>query len=532
VGVPPKAPRALLLALAAIGLVLGLTLTGCGSAKPTHPDPQPAESSQTDTTTMPAATPAATTVPPATTAATTATVAAATTSRPLPSGFLGLSMQYKAFEQYAGTNPKALNPAFLNLIRQIAPDQSPVLRFGGDSSDWTWWPVPGMKKPAGVTYTLTSQWLQIAHAMNIALNSRLILGINLEAASVKLAQTEANALVNGIGKQSIAGLEIGNEPELYSAFNWYRRNGVGIKGRTSSWTEAAFFKQFNQFAAAMPAGIPVAGPASGSATYLAQLGSFLKGEPRVKLSTFHAYPLKHCTRAKVVTTSQLLSPAATSGFAQAQAQYVDVSHRYGKLAQLDEINGITCGGYGGVSDAFGSALWALDTLFELDKVGVDGVNFQTVPGGVQEIFGPVAGDGGSMVVHPEFYGLMMFAQASPAGSRLITIPSTPPSGVRLWATRATDGTVHVVLINDNFSKPATVTVPLSSPAGPGTLEALRAPHIGATSGVTLGGRTFGAATSTGLLAPYQLQQITASGGRYSVRVPPATAIMLTVPGSA
>ena len=104
--------------------------------------------------------------------------------------------------------------------------------------------------------------------------------------------------------------------------------------------------------------------------------------------------------------------------------------------------------------------------------------------------------------------------------------------MHLWATRATDGTVHVVLINDNFAKPATVKVPLSSPAGPGTLEALRAPHIGATSGVTLGGRTFGAATTTGLLPPYQLQQVTASGGRYSVRVPPATAIMLTVPGAA
>jgi hypothetical protein len=91
--------------------------------------------------------------------------------------------------------------------------------------------------------------------------------------------------------------------------------------------------------------------------------------------------------------------------------------------------------------------------------------------------------------------------------------------------------VHAVLINDNFAKPATVKVPLSSPAGPGTLEALRAPHIGATSGVTLGGRTFGASTTTGLLPPYQLQQVTASDGRYSVRVPPATAIMLTVPGS-
>ncbi len=516
----------------AIGLLLGAALAGCGSAKSKHADPPTTPSG---TTTVPPATPAATTVPPATTAGTTvapATPAATPHTRPLPSGFLGLSMQYKAFEQYAGTNPTSVNPAFLNLIRQIAPDQSPVLRFGGDSTDWTWWPVPGMKQPPGVTYTLTPKWLQMARAMNTDLHSRLILGINLEAGSVKVAQTEANALVDGVGKQNIAGLEIGNEPELYSAFNWYRKAGVGIKGRTQSWTEAAFSKQFNQFAGVMPAGVPVAGPASGSAAYLAELGSFLKDQPRVKLSTFHAYPLKHCTPGKVLTTSQLLSPASTSGFAAAQAGYVDVSHRYGKLARLDEINGITCGGYGGVSNAFGSALWVLDTLFELDKVGVDGVNIQTVPGSVQEIFGPVAGNGGSMVVNPEFYGLMMFAQAAPAGSQLITIAATPPSGVHLWATRATDGTVHVVLINDNFAKPTTVTVPLSSPAGPGTLEALRAPHIGATSGVTLGGRSFGTATATGVLPPYQLQQVTASAGRYSVRIPPATAIMLTVPGSA
>jgi hypothetical protein len=520
VGVNPKAPRAVV-SLVVIGLVLVLALAGCGSGTATHP------AAEHPAAEHPAAEQPAAATDPAPTAAITSS------SRPLPSGFLGISMQYKAFESYAGANPKAVNPAFLNLIRAIAPNQSPVLRFGGDSTDWTWWPVPGMKKPGGIQYTLTPTWLQIAHTMDTELNSRLILGVNLEAGSVKLASTEANALVKGIGKQNIAGLEIGNEPELYSSFNWYTRNGVGIKGRPkATWTEAAFFKQFNQFSNAMPAGIPVAGPASGSATYLAQLGSFLKGEPRVKLSTFHAYPLKHCTPGKVVTMSQLLSPAASSGFAQAQAQYVTAAHRYGKRAQLDEMNGITCGGYGGVSNAFGSALWVLDTLFELDKIGVDGVNIQTVPGGVQEIFGPVAGDGGSMIVHPEFYGMMMFAQAAPAGSRLVTIRATMPSSVHLWATRAADGTVHVVLINDSFSKPATVNVPLASPAGPGTLEALRAPHVGATSGVTIGGRTFGASTTSGLLAPYQLQQVTARGGRYSVRVPPATAIMLTVPGSA
>jgi hypothetical protein len=507
VGASPKSPRAVVL-LALTGLMLVCALAGCSSAKAKHDSTTSTASSKTD-------------------------AVEAATGRALPSGFLGLSMQYKAFEEYAGTDPKSVNPAFLNLIRDIDPKQSPILRFGGDSTDWTWWPVKGMRKPGGIRYTLNSKWLQIAHAMNEQLHSRLILGVNLEAGSVKLARTMANALVKGIGKPGIAGLEIGNEPELYSAFNWYtKKNGTGVPGRNkTTWNEGAFFKQFHQFASAMPSGVPIAGPASGSATYLAKLGAFLKGESRVKLATFHAYPLKHCT-PHALTISQLLSPAATSGFARAQAQYVNAAHRRGRRVQLDEINGITCGGYRGVSNTFASALWVLDVLFELDKIGVDGVNMQSVPGGVQEIFGPLAGDGGSMVVHPEFYGMMMFAAAAPAGSRLFTIPARLPSNVKLWATRAKDDSARVTLINDNLSKPRTVHVPLSSPGGPAAVRALRAPHVGSTSGVTLGGRSFGSSTSTGLLAAPVLRQLKSTRGGYTVRVPPATAILLTVPASA
>jgi hypothetical protein len=505
VGVLPKTPRA---AVPSVVIVLALALAGCSSANAKHDSTKSTASSKT-------------------------VAVEASTGRPLPSGFLGLSMQYKTFEQYAGTNPKSINPAFLNLIRDIAPGQSPILRFGGDSTDWSWWPVKGMRKPPGVQYTLNSKWLQIARAMNEQLHSRLILGVNLEAGNVKLARTEANALVKGIGKPSIAGLEIGNEPELYAAFSWYKtKSGKGVPGRNrATWSQSAFARQFHQFTAAMPSGVPIAGPTSGSATYLATLGAFLKGEPRVKLATFHAYPLKHCT-PHVVTISQLLSPAATSGFARAQAAYVNAAHRRGRRAQLDEMNGITCGGYRGVSNSFASALWVLDVLFELDKVGLDGVNMQTVPGGVQEIFGPASGDGGSMVVHPEFYGMMMFAAAAPAGSRLFTIPAKLPANVKLWATRAKDDSARVTLINDNLSKARTVHVPLSSPGGPAAVQALRAPHVGSTGGVTLGGRSFGSSTSNGLLAAPVPQQLQPSGGGYTVRIPPATAIMLTVPASA
>ena len=66
----------------------------------------------------------------------------------IPGGFVGLSLEYPAVAAYAGTDPSAVNPVFLQLIRNLNPGQLPVLRIGGDSTDWTWWPVVG-DEPAG-----------------------------------------------------------------------------------------------------------------------------------------------------------------------------------------------------------------------------------------------------------------------------------------------------------------------------------------------------------------------------------------------
>lgn len=136
----------------------------------------------------------------------------------IPSGFVGLSMEFKDFEAYAGHDPKAIDPAFLHLLQNLAPDQPPVLRIGGDSSDWTWWPVPHMSRPAGVRYDLTPTWMRVARAAARDVHARLILGINFEADSTRIAAAEARAMVNRIGRPSIDALELGTEPELYGSY--------------------------------------------------------------------------------------------------------------------------------------------------------------------------------------------------------------------------------------------------------------------------------------------------------------------------
>ena len=163
---------------------------------------------------------------------------------PIRPGFLGLSIEYPSIEPYAGTDPSDINPTLINLIRNITPNQSPVIRIGGDSSDWEWWPVPGMTRPGGVKYTLTPTWVAVTKALAQQLNARLILGLDLEANSLKLAATEAAHFVDGIGPSSIEAFEPGNEPELYGSWPWYvAPGGRRVHGRPASWSIGDYARQ-------------------------------------------------------------------------------------------------------------------------------------------------------------------------------------------------------------------------------------------------------------------------------------------------
>jgi Glycosyl hydrolase family 79 C-terminal beta domain len=457
-----------------------------------------------------------------------------TLGRPVPSGFVGLSVEFRGLEAYAGTNPRAVDPGFEQLMRNLAPGQRPVLRIGGDGTDWTWWPLAYVPKPPGVKFALTNRWMQVTHALAGALDARLILGVNLEADSTRVAAGEADTEINRIGRRAIQALEIGNEPELYGSFSWYRTpSGRHVLGRPPGYDFGAFMKDYSRFARALPR-IALAGPSTGSLSWMQQLNSFLPAEPRVRLVTLHAYPLKHCVPADNVTVGQLLADSSSAGFGAGLASFIQVAHRHGLPVRVDEMNGISCGGQRGVSDAFASALWVLDALFEMARTGADGVNVHTVPGTLNELIGAtLQGGTWELHVHPEYYGMMMFAQAAPAGSRLLQRSWQISRGVKAWATGSPDGVVRVVLINKRLSGGRTVRIRIPSVRGPAAIERLEAPSVHATGGVTLGGRTFGSETSTGMLSgtPHRTT-VSQVGGAYLVTMPAASAALLTIPASA
>src|SRR5579859_1557383 len=464
--------------------------------------------------------------------AVSATVGSDTSGQPMGQGFAGVSFEYSALHLYTGRDPRAVNPVLVALLRGLAPGQSPILRIGGNSADQTWWPMRHTIPPEGIRYALTPGWKRTTNALAQALHAQLILGVNLAAGRSGLAATEARALLAGVGRRYIQALEVGNEPDVYAMFPWYRdRFGRYFYARTSNWDLDHFIAQFSRWRMAMPRD-PLAGPAFAELNWLSGLPEFISAEPGLRVLTVHRYPLRACltdpTQPGYPTIPALLDDQASAGLAQAIAPYVSTAHSDGETFRVDEMNSASCSGKRGVSDTFASALWVLDTLFNLASVGVDGVNIHSLPGAAYELFSFKRVRGRwEAFVHPEYYGMLLFAEAFPPGAQLLDTSVSPSGPLKVWATRDARSHTRVVVINKDTTNSYQVTLQVAGFSGDARLESLTAPSAASTDGVTLGGNSFGDETTTGRLPAPQTQTVSPLAGQYTITLPPASAAMLS-----
>lgn len=473
-------------------------------------------------------------------------VTGATHGRAVPSDFLGLALEFNEIPQLAGATPPSVNPVFAQLLHELDPRGRPSIRIGGQSTDRVWWPVRGLPQPLGVTYNLTTRWTAAAHALAQATNAHYLLGVNLEANRTRISQVEADRLVRGIGSHAIAALEIGNEPDLYPLVPWYRRDG----GRALPWYSHAgspvfsrpptygpqdYLGEIERTLPLMPH-LPIAGPETGTPPWANAFDELLSPHSRVRMLTSHAYGLNQCVTSPALpaypSVPHLVSLYASRGEVSQIGPYVALAHRNGARYRIDEMGSISCNGRVGVSNTLASALWVMDALFEMASDGVDGVNLHSYPHSANGLFDfSLAHGHWQASVHPLYYGALMFAQAAPAGSRLLRVVSGSGGSLRAWATRGPDHHIRVLLINDSLSGRAQAVVHTPVVPGPANVERLRASSAYATGGLTLGGQTFGPATATGILAPPVPQTVTPHGGAYSVSLPAGSAALLTLPAA-
>ena len=250
-------------------------------------------------------------------------VGAPAAARGIAPGFLGLSQELSSLP----FGPGPADGVLAQLIKNLSPGTRPILRLGGQSTDWTWWPIPGMRRPRGVYFYLNGNWLQNAAALAQATNARLIVGINLFSGSATVATVEARKIVDAVGRRAILALEPGNEPELYPGGPSAQATGARL-AREMEGRYRAFTHAFADVVRALPPSA-LAGPSIGSSPWLPYVSQFVTGERGVRLITIHRYPLVHCRGGAPVSIRELLSPAASLGLADSVRPYVKLAHADG-----------------------------------------------------------------------------------------------------------------------------------------------------------------------------------------------------------
>jgi hypothetical protein len=448
----------------------------------------------------------------------------------VPRSFLGLSTEYwtlPVFERHL-----SLFERVLSLIH-VPGDGPLVIRVGGDSADHAFWNPRARRLPRWA-FGLTPPWLRRTSTLVRATGLRLLLDLNLVTGSAAQAARWARAAEADLPRGSVIGFEIGNEADIYNRGYWLAAIGrTRLAGRPlpAAFSATSYTQEFHSYARMLAQAaprVPLVGPAVANPLLdLSWISSLLEGTSRaVGIVSAHRYPYSACVRPSAPsypTIARILSDDASAGVARSVRAAVRVADRAGIPFRLTELNSITCSGRPGVSDTFATALWAPDTVFELLRAGVDGVNLHTR---AYAINAPFALGRTGLVPRPLLYGLILAARTLGPHGELLPVRLRAERGLRLkaWVVRTAGPVLRVLLLNKGYRA---VRVTLRLPAtGAAAVRRLLASAASSSRGVTLAGQRLG---PDGLWqGPRVTETITPHAHRYVVTVPRVSAALLTV----
>jgi hypothetical protein len=460
---------------------------------------------------------------------------------PVPRSFVGLSIEYPSVPTYFGTAGQP-NAAFVALLQTLGDAQrsAPALRIGGNSADEAWWNPKGLPRPATVRTDLGPAWVAGVAAVEARTHSPLTLSLNLALQRPDNALAFARGAERGLPAGTLQALEIGNEPDFYSRREPTANGTLGPPRFPTlrHYDQHQYLADVGRYAGALSTGLAhppklVVGAFAGTAWNKTVPVMLRRLHGRVQQVSVHAYPLHGCHRPPRPSTSVagLLSDTAAVGMAGGVAHTVRMDHAPRGAVRVGEMNSVNCGGASHVSDTFASALWSTDGLFNLLHTGVSGVNLHTFNGARYAPFSfSQVGRSWQASVRPLYYGLLLFARAAPAGSRLVHVHASPSgSPLKLWATIDAAHTIRFVAINKSMTDAHTVTASVRGrrPARPASVSMLVGPSAGARGGVSLGGQMIG--PDGRLHGRPRARRLVARSGVYRLTLPPAGAALITIP---
>jgi hypothetical protein len=438
----------------------------------------------------------------------------------IPVDFIGLSCEKKILAREC-FGPKS--PTLLTLCRTLGPG---VLRIGGNEVDSTFWSrtdAPALESMQKNRYSLEPMTIgpvSVDNLFEFARDSgwRVIYGLNLGVYNPAMAADEADYVVKVGGRQLLA-LEIGNEPNLYPK----GPNRPGIRPWSAGYKE--YKEEFIGTATAIRAKhrkAPIAGPATTKSTDWMErfMADFKKN---IAVSTTHTYPLTADENDPKAPRFASVENLLASKFPDDWLPKLEASKAVGVPYRVGECNTASGGGKSGVSDTFASALWCVDYMFELAQHGAAGINIHGSfrPGK----YSPIVFDNKQEIYQPAviYYGMLFFRQA--AQGRLVPTECTTTANLVSYAAVDADGTLRVVLVNKDLTRPVVASVAFGSKATRAEAIRLTAPEVTSTEGITLAGS---AVAADGTWAPQPGETVPCEDGSCDVSVPITSAVLLTI----
>jgi len=404
------------------------------------------------------------------------------------------------------------NAAAIAMFDLLGPS---ILRIGGNSVDSTVWQTydaGASSTDAAAPTVITAAEVDGLAAFAQAAGWEVLYGVNMKISSPNIAADEAAYASTALGS-SLLGFEIGNECDLYTQ----------VVSSPGTWTYAAFTADWKSFQSAMHTAAPTAsftGPAS-AGNYATWTVPFANDEASsIILLTQHYYVANGESDASTIEfllqPHPALAPELQALLDAATGNAIPDGYR------LSECNSFYNGGAPNVSDAYGTALWAIDFLFANAQYGSSGVNFHG--GGNSNGYTPIADQNGDVVgARPIFYGMVLFAKIG-QGKMLGTSGAPTSINFSAYAVASAGSTTSVVLNNKDPLTTVHATVDVGTAVASANALLLQGPSLNATTGVTLGGA---AISPDGGFTPDPPTSLPTSGSTFTVDVPPASAALVT-----
>jgi hypothetical protein len=445
----------------------------------------------------------------------TITVLTTTPGQAIPSNFGGIStFDIQDVDDLMGDSSKGTNPIYRQLIKNlIFPGQQFVITSEDDDG-------PGSVTTAPTPTQVTGFGQFYTDMKNSGHSVQLYPGVPACRGNETLAKNYAQSWINNMPAGSLSGMVIGNEPD----------GPCGI----SYSTYLSHFQTWTSAINAMPggSGVKFIGPQFGGQLPWVDTGSdlnpFINSEAGILAAAGqHWYALNGCTGSP--TLSGLLASSAATNASSILLPHVTTAHNNGTTLRISEMNSIDCGGRSGISDTMAAALWVMDGMFNLANVGVDGVNIFSDEGDNYDLFGFTTTSAPYHVsfIRPEYYGVLVFQQATQNGAKLIPLTLSTSSNISAWATIDANNTVRVLVINKDQSASGDVSVVLTGFAN-GTLSRLAAPSVSSKTGVTWAGQTFDGSPDGTLQGILSTTTVTPTFGVYTCTIAPTSAALLTI----